>query len=454
MEIKLYNTLTKTKETFKPITPGEVSMYHCGPTVYDTQHIGNYRTFIMNDLVRRMFEYNSYKVIQAMNITDVDDKTIRRSREQGISLDTLTRKYEALFVTDSASLNILTPQYVIRATEYIPAMIELIQTLVNKGVAYVATDGVYMNITKVPNYGALAHITTSSTSRERITNDEYNKTNPHDFALWKFKTTDDGDVAWEAPFGTGRPGWHIECSVMAMKVLGETFDIHTGGTDLVFPHHTNEIAQSESATGKPFAHYWIHGAFMNVEQEKMAKSRGNFIKLETLREHAISPLAYRYWLLTAHYRSPINFTYVAVEAAQKALIRLLTHVSNYPDGGTIVQTYTDRFNAFVVDDLDIPQALALVWELIKDATILPQDKKATILDFDRVLGLDMSALPPIDTATLLAQDIPIEITVLAEARVQARAHKEWAKADALRIEIQERGFDVVDTDDSFSIVVR
>ena len=321
MDIQLYNTLSKTKETFKPLKVGIVSMYHCGPTVYDTPHIGNYRTFVMNDVVRRVFEYNSYQVIQAMNVTDVDDKTIRRSREEGISLNALTRKYEKLFMEGITSLNILTPHHLIRATEHIPSMIELIQTLLDKKIAYTTSDGVYMSIEKVKDYGALAHLKKTDISKERIANDEYDKSNPHDFALWKFTTSDDVDNSWEAPFGKGRPGWHIECSAMAMKVLGETIDIHTGGNDLIFPHHTNEIAQSESATGKTFAHYWMHGAFMNVEEEKMAKSKGNFIKLESLHDQMISPIAYRYWLLTAHYRSPVNFTYAAVQAAQSALVQ-------------------------------------------------------------------------------------------------------------------------------------
>ena len=447
MDIHLYNTLTKEKELFKPITTGQVSMYHCGPTVYDTPHIGNYRTFVMNDLIRRTFEYNEYRVIQAMNITDVDDKTIRRSREEKVSLQELTKKYEDLFIEGISSLNILTPHHLIRATEYIPAMIELITILLDKGYAYTSTDGVYMSIEKVKDYGALAHLKKVDASKERISNDEYDKTNPHDFALWKFKTADDGTNVWSAPFGDGRPGWHIECSAMAMKVLGETIDIHTGGNDLIFPHHTNEIAQSESATGKPFAHYWMHGAFMNVSEEKMAKSKGNFVKLETLHEQAISPLGYRYWLLTGHYRSPVNFTYEAVHGAQNALIKLLNIISQYPEGGTAIPFYTERFKAFINDDIDTPQAVALAWDLIKDDRRTNADKRATLVDFDKVFGLNLGAISQV------AEDvIPPEIQVLAEARAEARTEKDWKKADALRQEIEARGFDILDSGDGFKLI--
>ena len=447
MDIQLYNTLSRTKETFKPIKTGEVSMYHCGPTVYDTPHIGNYRTFVLNDLIRRMFEYNSYKVIQAMNITDVDDKTIRRSREEHVSLHELTRTYEDLFIKGIESLNILHPHHLIRATEYIPSMIELINTLINKGFAYIASDGVYMSIDKVTDYGALAHLKKTDISKERIANDEYDKSNPHDFALWKFKTADDGDNVWQTPFGAGRPGWHIECSAMAMKVLGDTIDIHTGGNDLIFPHHTNEIAQSESATGKPFAHYWIHGAFMNVQEEKMAKSKGNFIKLESLHDESISPIGYRYWLLTGHYRSPVNFTYTAVQAAQNALIRLIGTLAAYPEGGTAIPFYIERFNTFINDDLDTPKAVALIWELTKDNRRSDADKRTTIEDFDRVLGLRLSSIPRMED-----EPVPPGIQALVEAREEARTGKDWVKADALRTEIEARGYTVLDSNKGFKVV--
>ncbi|MFA6432375.1 MAG: cysteine--tRNA ligase [Candidatus Paceibacterota bacterium] len=440
MVIKLFNTLSREKETFKPLKSGQVGMYHCGPTVYDTPHLGNYRTFVMGDLIRRVFEYNNYKVTQVMNLTDVDDKTIRRSREESIPLQTLTRKYEDLFLEGLKSLDILLPHHVIRATEHIEGMIKLVQTLIDKGVAYKAADGVYVSINKVKDYGALAHLKLSAETKERIVNDEYDKENPRDFSVWKFRSEDDGDVSWEAPFGAGRPGWHIECSAMSMEILGPTIDIHTGGADLMFPHHTNEIAQSESATGKRFVNYWMHGAFMDIVAEKMAKSKGNIIKLEDLVEHGITPLAYRYWLLTAHYRSPVNFTYEAVKAAQNGLNRLIGALGSYPDGGKAIPAYQERFLGLINDDLDMPQAVALVWELVKDGGCSDADKKATILDFDRVFGLRLGSAIKFE-----ARDIPDDVKNLRDAREEARKNKDWKKADELRAQLELKGFDVKDT---------
>jgi cysteinyl-tRNA synthetase len=293
----------------------------------------------------------------------------------------------------------------------------------------------------------LAHLDLSKISKERITNDEYDKENPRDFAVWKFKTPDDGDNSWQAPFGEGRPGWHIECSAMAMKALGSTIDIHTGGIDLIFPHHTNEIAQSESATGMKFVNYWLHGGFVNIGEDKMAKSKGNFLKLSDLEDKSISPLAYRYWLMTAHYRSQVNFTYEAVHAAQNALIRLMATVSTYPEGGSVIPSYKERFQAFINDDLDTPQAIALMWELIKDVTVSPADKRATIADFDKVFGLKLGSVP-----TIQDEKIPEEVKALAEARQQARLEKDWIKADALRAEIKARGYDVKDEAKGFDLI--
>jgi len=305
-------------------------MYNCGPTVYDFAHIGNFRTFIMSDTVRRVFEYEGFKMKQAMNITDVDDKTIRRSSEEGVTLAALTDKYEKFFWDDMASLNNLKPHKILSARGNVNEMIKMISVLLKKGIAYKTADGVYVSIDKVKNYGALAHlknISEESHEHGRIASDEYDKENPRDFAVWKFSANkdsaeEDETVAWNAPFGCGRPGWHIECSAMSIKALGKTIDIHTGGVDLIFPHHTNEIAQSESATGETFVKYWIHGGFMNVEDEKMSKSKGNFLKLADLVAEQISPIAYRYWVLTSHYRSQVNFSFDAVRAAQTALFKL------------------------------------------------------------------------------------------------------------------------------------
>ncbi len=442
MDIKLHNTLSGKTEVFTPIKKGELSFYQCGPTVYDTAHIGNLRTYIFNDIVRRVFEYNSYHVTQVMNITDVDDKTIKRSQTEKESLENVTRKYEKLFLEDLAALNILIPTKIVRATEHVSEMIAMISTLLEKGVAYKAADGIYFSISKSAGYGALARLKLENKTEERIANDEYDKENPRDFALWKFQVPEDGDVVWDAPFGKGRPGWHIECSAMSIGELGETIDIHTGGSDLIFPHHTNEVAQSEAATGKPFVHYWLHGAFMNVNDAKMAKSKGNFLKLADLIDEAVSPLAFRFWLLSAHYRTQVNFTLEAVRAAQTALIRLMEHfVELGAETGAVNEEYKNKFLAHTNDDFNMPQAVALVFELIKDKKINDADKRTTLLDFDKVLGLNLAG---IDLAATV-EEIPAEVTALADAREEARLAKEFQKADALRQEILARGFEVKDT---------
>lgn len=448
------------KEEFKPIEEKRVGIYSCGPTVYDTAHIGNLRTYTSNDIIRRVFEYNGYFVKHVMNLTDVDDKTIRRSQENKMSLEQLTRHYETLFLADLHSLNILTPNRILRATDHIKEMTDMIAILLEKGIAYITKDGVYYSIGLFKDYGKLAKLkieaTDSSKLRERISNDEYEKENPRDFALWKFYTPNDGEVSYDAPFGKGRPGWSIECSAMSTKALGPNFDIHTGGTDLIFPHHTNEIAQSEAATGKHFVNYWIHCAFMNVNDDKMAKSKGNFLKLAELEEAGISPIAFRYWLLTSHYRSQVNFTIDAVKAAQTAFIRFIEtfvrlseveyehiHASANP------RDYRKEFIERVNDDFNTPEALALAWELIKDHSVEAKEKIKILLDFDSIFGLGLKAV--MEMKAYEKESVPAEVNLLAEARNEARNNKEWDKADALRKEIESRGYTVKDTGDSFEL---
>jgi cysteinyl-tRNA synthetase len=455
MSIHIHNTLTGEKQEFVPIDKDKVSIYSCGPTVYDTAHIGNFRTFTTNDLIRRVFEYNGFFVKHAMNITDIDDKTIRRSHDEGKTLEQLTRHYETLFLSDIHSLNILTPHRVLRATDHIKEMIEMISILLEKDIAYISKDGVYFSIGKFPEYGKLAklkiELNDTSVLHERIANDEYEKENPRDFALWKFHTADDGEVKYDAPFGAGRPGWHIECSAMATWALGPSIDIHTGGTDLIFPHHTNEIAQSEACTDKPFVKYWVHTAFMNVDDAKMSKSKGNFFKLADIEEVGISPLAFRYWLLTAHYRSQINFTVEAVKAAQTAFIRFVEtfirlgevehehiHASANP------RDYRAEFLARINDDFNLPEALALSWELIKDHSVEAHEKVELLLDFDKVFGFGLQAV--MDMKKEEKDSIPVEVTALVEARELARKGKDFVQADALRKEIESRGYEVKDTE--------
>lgn len=433
-DIFLNDTLSKEKKLFTPVKPGEVSIYNCGPTVYDYAHIGNFRTFITADLLRRVFEYNNLKVNQVMNITDVDDKTIKRSQANGTSLETLTRQYEDLFFKDLESLNILHPTKTPRATDNIAEMISLIEKLLEKGVAYKSTDGVYFDITKSEGYGKLANLNLENTTKERVANDEYDKENARDFSLWKFYSEEDGDVVYEAPFGKGRPGWHIECSAMSINELGETLDVHTGGSDLIFPHHTNEIAQSEAITGKKFVNYWVHGGFITVDSKKMSKSLGNIFTLQDLRDRNIDPIAYRYFVLGAHYSTILNYTWEAVEGAQTALKRLREKVNSLADRGNIVET---DFKTFINDDLNAPKALALVWDIIKDEKISDADKKATILDIDKVLGLELDKIENFE--------IPENVQNLIKERDLARNDKDFAKSDELRAKIEELGFEVKDT---------
>ncbi len=439
MAVKLFNTLSKTKEVFVPLVPREVKLYSCGPTVYNYAHIGNFRAFVFSDTVRRTFEYLGYEVMQVMNITDVDDKTIRGAKTAGIPLKEFTTKYENIWRSELAQLGVLPPHQTPRASGYIEEMIEMIKTLLEKGLAYPADDGVYFDIAKSEDYGQLADLKLDSHTQSRINNDEYDKNNPQDFALWKFWKEDDGEVEWDAPFGAGRPGWHIECSAMSTALLGEQLDIHTGGIDNIFPHHTNEIAQSEGVTGEHFVNYWLHVGHIHIADEKMSKSVGNIVYLETLENNNINPLAYRYWLLTSHYRTTTNFTLEAVTAAGEAykkLHRLMIDLSEI-ESGQISEMYRIKFIEALEDDLNTPQAIAITWEMANDGSISPANKKATLLDFDRVLGLGLNKIKP--------EIIPTEVTVLLEKRDQARTNSNWTESDNLRDQIDALGFEVKDT---------
>lgn len=464
MPIKIYNTSSGNKEEFKPIKPGHVGIYNCGPTVWDTAHIGNFRTFVMDDMVRRVFDYMGYKVDQVMNITDVDDKTIKRSHDEKEPLDKIVRHYEDLFIEDLHKLNILIPHSLLRARDHIKEMVEMIEILLKKGIAYKSKDGIYFSISMFPEYGKMANVKIDAEVKERITNDNYEKENPRDFALWKFHTEEDGEIFWDASFGKGRPGWHIECSAMSTKALGPSIDIHTGAIDLLFPHHTNEIAQSESATKKHFVNYWIHGAFLNVNDEKMAKSKGNFLKLKDLEEMGISPLAFRYWLLTSHYRSPVNFTREAVKASETAFLRLVeafldlsmqnsgqndshNHHHSHSHKETEERDYKEEFKSAICDDFNMPEALAIVWNMVKDQNLHKEEKSKMLIDFDKVLGLGLDKILAISRS----EEIPLEVTALAEMREQARREKDWAKADAMREEIEKRGYRVKDTENGFEL---
>ncbi len=461
--ISLFNTLTRKKEVFKPLVEGKVGMYNCGPTVYDHAHIGNLRAYLFSDSLRRMFEFNNYTVNQIINITDIghltsdaddgDDKMVKALKREGKPMTLLGLKevadiYTAFFEADLKKLNIEFPTTMPRASDHIEEDKALIQILLDKKFAYTIDDGVYFDTAAFKNYGVLGGLSNSidDSLQSRIeTNSE--KRNARDFALWKRSTN---DIGWPSPWGKGFPGWHIECSAMARKYLGQPFDVHTGGIDHIPIHHNNEIAQSEAAYDTELARCWLHNAHIVIKGGKMAKSSGNFITLDSLTEKNIAPLAYRYWLLTAHYRTQVNFTWEAVGAAQIALFKLYNHFSEYENStrGEIEQKYLEQFVAAVNDDLDTPKAIALLWQLIKDKKVSGHDKKATLIEFDRVLGLGLSTFKPEKEKV----EIPPEIYALAETREEARKEKDFAKADALRKEIEARGFEMEDTKEGMKII--
>ncbi|MBT4823582.1 cysteine--tRNA ligase [Candidatus Woesearchaeota archaeon] len=462
MALRFFNTLTRKKQNFKPLKKGQVSIYSCGPTVYNYAHIGNYRAFLSSDILKRYLQFKSFKVKHVMNVTDVDDKTIRDSKKEGKSLKEFTKFYTKAFLDDLNILNVEIPELMPKATECVPDMIKLIQTLLKKGVAYKAKDGIYFDISKHKTYGKLSKIDLTQTKKgKRVNSDEYDKTNPNDFALWKFWDKEDGDVFWEAEFGKGRPGWHIECSAMSEKNLGKSFDIHTGGVDLIFPHHENEIAQSEAASGKDFVKYWLHNEYILVDGKKMSKSMGNFYTLRDLLDKGYSAKAIRYLLISTHYRQQLNFTLEGLKSAENTIERIKEFVDTLNRklklGGTkhnkgitkIIENINIGFEEAMDDDLNVSEAEGFLFEFIKEMnkimdTISAKDAK-TILDFlghlDKVLGV----------MVFEDEKIPAKVMTLAEQRQKARADKDFKAADKLRDELKEKGYEVKDTKDGFVV---
>ena len=456
--MRFYNTLTRKKEEFKPLEKGVVRIYTCGPTVYDYAHIGNFRTYVFQDLLRRWLEYRGYKVIQVMNITDVDDKTIRGARREGISLKEYTERYIKAFFEDIKTLNIEKAEYYPKATEHIKEMVELIKKLLEKGYAYKAEDGsTYYDISKFKEYGKLSKIKIEELKPgARVKADQYAKEEARDFALWKAWDEEDGDVYWETELGKGRPGWHIECSAMALKYLGETIDIHSGGVDLIFPHHENEIAQSEAVTGKPFARFWLHSEHLMVEGRKMAKSLGNFYTLRDLLKMGYSPKAIRFLLLSTHYRQQLNFTFEALKAAEKTIERLQIFMERLKEAnGTgcgkqidkLMEKVKEEFETALDDDLDINTALASLFEFIREVNKLIDENKLSkqearmvrelMLKFDKVLGVIGEEEKE--------EGLPKEIMELIRKREEARKRKEWETADQIREKLREMGIIIEDT---------
>ncbi len=455
MVIKFYNTLTRKKEEFKPIKQGEVRMYSCGPTVYDYVHIGNLRAFVVSDLIARYLRFKGYKVIKVMNITDVDDKTIAAAQCKGIPLSKYTEHYTRAFFEDLNTLNIVPADYYPKATEHISDMVALIKRIKAKGHTYELNGSTYFRIASFPNYGKLAHLDFNkliANAQGRFDSDEYDKENARDFVLWKAWKPSDCNVFWETELGKGRPGWHIECSAMSMRYLGESFDIHTGGVDLIFPHHTNEIAQSESATGKQFVRYWLHNEYLFVNGQKMSKSLGNFYKLRELIDKGFKPEAIRYTLLATNYRMPLNFTFESVKASERAVERLNNFIAElytaeqgkqHGEIPALIKRTEKGFEAAMDDNLNISKALGILFDFLKAIYKIgfsSQDAEQ-LLGFlkkiDMVLGV-MDFTEPVGILTADIENLIVE-------RNEARAKRDWARADAIRNKLKARGIELIDT---------
>ncbi|MCK4434265.1 cysteine--tRNA ligase [Candidatus Bathyarchaeota archaeon] len=456
--VHFFNTLTREKERFIPLEKGKVKMYTCGPTVYDFAHIGNFRSFIFGDLLRRWLEYRGFSVTQVMNLTDVDDRTIKASNKQKIPLEECTKRYIKAFFEDITSLNIERAEHYPRATEHIPEMVALIKKLMEKGHAYKGEDGsTYYDISSFKDYGKLSKIKVEELKPgARVKVDEYGKEEARDFALWKAWGEEDGDVFWETEIGKGRPGWHIECSTMAMKYLGETIDIHSGGVDLIFPHHENEIAQSEAVTGKKFVNFWLHNEHLLVEGRRMAKRLGNYYTLRDLLEMGHHPKAVRYLLLSTYYRQQFNFTLEGLEAAKNAVDRIINfmyRLINAEGKGCgeeiklLMRSVQRNFEEAMDDDLNISVALAALFDFIRDVNKLMDDNLLSkaeaeeayqlMMKFDKVLSV---------TGEIKREEkLPKEAEELIHEREEARKAEDWETADKIRKQLRSMGITIEDT---------
>jgi cysteinyl-tRNA synthetase len=470
MNLSFYNTLTGKKEEFSPKTPGKVLMYNCGPTVYGLQHIGNLSMFVFTDILRKTLELNNLQVNQVINITDFghlsgdnegdadlgEDRMSKGLRNEGLELNldnmkVFAKKYADLWMSDLEKLNIPLDKITFPfASDYIPEQIELIKKLEEKGFTYTGEQGVYFDTNKFPDYGKLGNIDLEGLQAGARVKNTDTKKNTTDFLLWKF----DSKLGWQSPWGLGFPGWHIECTAMIFKILGEQIDIHTGGIEHIAIHHNNEIAQAEAASGKtPFSKFWLHRQHLRLDNEKFSKSTGNVIYLKDIIEKGYDPLAFRYLLLTGHYKTPTNFTWEALNGAQTALNRLRNQISLFENidaesiGESIennsesYEKYLMQFKEFINDDLNTPQALALVWKILKDLDIQNLEKYKLVKEFDKVLGLQLDKKPVNKAPT----EIPEEVQELITERDQARTEKDFTKSDELRKQIERFGFEVMDT---------
>ena len=457
MALKFFNTLKRKLQKFKPLKEGFVGLYTCGPTVYNYPHIGNYRAYVFEDILRRYLEYKSFEVKQIMNITDVDDKTITESQKEHVSLKEFCSRYENAFFEDLKVLNIQPAAAYPRATEHVKEMIEIIETLLKKKRAYKTEDGcVYYEITKFKKYGQLAGIEPSQLqagASGRMQKDEYDKDHPSDFALWKAWTAEDGDVKWDAPWGSGRPGWHIECSAMSRKYLGDQFDMHTGGVDNIFPHHQNEIAQTEGFTGKQFVKYWLHNEHLLVDGQKMSKSLGNFYTLRDVLTKGHHPVAVRYLLLSVQYRQKLNFTFESLGAARAALDRIWDFVrkleayhesADNPKVDKLIATAQKKFEKSMDNDLETSNALAAIFDMITKINKLMMKKKMSQQNAQAVLSV-MRKFDKVLGVLKEEEKISENIQKLVQERLAARQQQNWELGDKLREQIKQQGYTVEDT---------
>ena len=453
--LQLYNTLTRKKEHFTPLRGKTVGLYTCGPTVYNYAHIGNLRTYIFEDILRRTLEYNDYKVKQVMNITDVghltsdadegEDKLEKGAQREGKTVWDIADFYTKAFQQDLHHLNIHEPSMWCKATDYTEQQIDFILALEKKGLTYTTSDGIYFDTLQYPDYAGLAKLNLAGQAAGARVEENKEKRNPTDFALWKFSPKGKKrQMEWDSPWGMGFPGWHLECSAMSIAKLGDEFDIHCGGIDHIPIHHTNERAQNWGKTNKETVKCWMHGEFLVIDQARMGKSEGNFITLKTLIDKGYDPLAYRYFALQTHYRQKLNFSWEALDAAQNGFHNLRDIFSEIDaTNGTDGSVYEENFLAAMNDDLNTPRALAVAWELLKDGSVSGKTKKKLILKFDEVFGLEL--------VTVKKLRIPADVTMRAKKRELARQQKDFAAADALRIEIDSLGYVVDDTADGFTV---
>jgi cysteinyl-tRNA synthetase len=463
LPLQLFDSLSREKRDLEPMEEGKVRLYTCGPTVYQYAHIGNLRTYIFEDLLVRTLRFFGYQVRHVMNITDVghltddadegEDKMLKGAREQRKSVWEIAELYKEAFFNDLEALNITMPDITCRATEHIQDMIELIRRIEAAGFTYQAGGNLYFDVAKAPDYGRLTHQRREDLKAGARIAVDPNKRNPHDFVLWFTRSKfEHQSMLWDSPWGRGYPGWHIECSAMSMKYLGEQFDIHCGGIDLIPVHHTNEIAQSEAATNKkPWVKYWLHGEFLVLAKEKMAKSAGNFLTLSSLREGGYDPLDYRYFCLGAHYRSPLQFSFEALDAARSGRLNLVERILRLKEDAPAVEPATAlrgkaeallrSFRGDMANDLNAPKALGSFWELIKDEQVAAQQKLGALLEMDRVLGLGIASIE----AEELDPEFEAEVRALVDEREKARRDKDYVRADEIRKQLRQKQVILEDT---------